>query len=377
MIRKFLKISISFFLIALLLEVISRNFLTILPLEVHRRYSNADKIESDKKYNINGRGARGEWPDSNKLQIAMFGSSILGAYGFPSEQTWPELIKPFMYYPTHVDNYGAGYTKYPLVVEMLKNIKSQNIKYDIIIIQLAGDWRNNKREEYLSLSFMSRWIIPPHIKCGFCYLFLNYIERNNYLSNFREFFSDEVSSQANSKIKNNVHLKSPEYIIDNILYKKIIAENKFATGIWYIPEDKIRAAGKMTLEAYNLAKTIAPHVIFVRENIAFHPQMKATHRERFANLIQKLPRRSPPVYLDEESRYKFYESCNQNVRDIVSGMEITEMEWLNPLLARLPQEDDLFLDDFHLSKKGHQEVAIIMAHQLNDFIAKNIKTENK
>lgn len=371
-VNKYLKFFISAVIVIAALEIISRQLLDLMPFESHRRYATRIHQNGEVEPVTNGRGARGEWPQKQALQVAMIGSSILGDYNVPSKKTWPELLKKNFQIPLHIDNYAVGYTKFGTASEILQSIKANNLHYDIILIQLAADSLNVQRFNYLSQTFMSRWVIRPDENCAFCALSIKFIQRQQSRDKFLNFSVEKINSWLPFKSET----PRPNYF-DLKWYQKMKKESKFVTGDTNIAEPIKTIANDLVPKVFDLAKSITPHVIWVPEDIGFHPQMKESYKDKFTNLIP-IDYKTNEYFYSEESRAEIFNKLNQLVRNHAHNMKIDEMDWAKPIQALLPTEEGLYADEYHLTEKGHEKVAHIMGPQFSKYLVeKSLKIENK
>jgi hypothetical protein len=154
-------------------------------------------------------------------------------------------------------------------------------------------------------------------------------------------------------------------------------ENRFVPGITRIQEAVKINADELVPKVFNLAKSITPNVIWIPEDLGYHPQMKESYKDNYMNLIP-ISFKKMDYFYTEESRVEFFKNLNQLVRNHTERMKVDEMGWAKPIQDLLPTVEGLYMDEYHLTEAGHKKVSEIMGPQFSRYIAeKSLKIESK
>lgn len=370
---RYVKVVSFLILVFACLEIISRKLDGLLPLEVQQKYSSVNPAEQT--YLTNGRGARGQWPNSNKLQVAMIGSSILAMHRLSDQATWTTILENELSLPIHIDNYGMGFNKFASTEEILNFIKSENIHYDVIVLQMAADEFEFKREQVLLASYSSRWMIPERTLCATCVLFKRFTEQRFKLE--KKFLRYVMSEQATSEPNELDQIVPLGGAYNKVRYQKLLEQDRFADSVYSPPLPLIEHIQKQGKNIFSKALSITPNVIWIPEGIGYHPQMKPSYIKNYTFLLPITAVGTEQRFMNPVSSSRSIRKINQYLRDAIKPMNITEMDWLNTLSLSLPNEDGLYIDEYHLSARGSAKVAQILKPNFDRYLSTISKNQNR
>lgn len=365
---RFLKLGLFLILLAVSLEMLARHLASTMPFEVQQNYNST--------YPTNGHGARADWPDSNKLQIAILGSSILAMNQLSKDQTWISLLEKQSPVPIQIDNYGVGFNKLETMLSILQSFKNANRHYDIIILQTTADEFTFKTEQALSGTYQSRWIVSDSVLCASCELLSRFVKQRVQLERKFLFWLDR-NEKSESALASAKRMIPPNGIFDNARYQKALADNQFIDSYYELPEPLKKHIETFSQKIASTSLEITKNVIWMPEGIAYHDQMLPSYLQKYLYLIPMKAEGDKQHFLSAKAFASSEKTLSQNLRDIWLPQGITEMNWINPITNYLPKEEDLFVDEFHLSEKGSLKVAEILKPMLFPYIEQVFKNRNK
>jgi len=360
------------------LELAARSITYLMPLEIQQKYSDLQShLKHTGKYIVNGRGARGSWPQKESIQIALFGSSVLAMKELSEEETWTNLLKQHSPIPIQIDNYGFGHNKLNSTVTLLEQLVRSNIHYDIIVFQLSPG-STFSLSTTLSMTYYSRWLFGTETKSylyGMIEKFFNRrlkIESEIPPLSFARYFTQSPPKQE-LKIDDHKALKNDEYNCSQRLEKAGLV----ADVDEQVPEERVVDNKKSIEHIFTLARAVAPIVVWMPEGSAYHPNMRPYYFDTCYQTQLILGPVKTGLYLGRRTLAKRLDVRNTFVREVAERMNVKEINWLDPMLKRIQIEDDLFINDFHLTAKGSKEIYEIVKPSFFSLVEEAIKTRNK
>lgn len=381
-----IKFLLSLGLVLILLEGVARNLDSLIPIEVQQRFTRIPAGNGGVIHR-NGRGARGFWPRQDRLQIAIFGSSIVGLPGFNDSSVWPAMIENASGGKIHIDNYGVGANTQVSAVEIMQSLKNSGLKYDIIILHVTPTFQLGRHYDGLMMSYQSRWIIPATEKCAVCFLLKKFWQRRAHMEN--QFINyDKVLSLVEPITDASVPKKIPRRPMakyDRAEYQKMRHENRMVEQPYNLTENELQVEIEKIRNLFEIAKSLGKKVIWIPESTIYHPQMLPAYLDRFSFLFPVMTKEEGPFFLSPKGYYERFRYSMDVTRKLLPEYNITEISWHDELNQQLVMDDELFQDEFHLSEKGSQQVLKVIWPQFSSFVTKNFdlhlpelfKTESK
>ena len=327
--------SFFFFIIFFFLEIFILYGHFIFPYEDHARYQHTKNIKliisSSTLKKINGRSAIGELFNRQKKQVAFFGTSSLFD-GVSMYKTWPALFGKSTNNMVHVDNFAFFGETVETLLKKLHNLCLLQRYYDISVIQLS---HTGIGEEYYTPGYHD--IIKPHkTKFPRIYqkiekwynrtqtenLFLKKLMKNN---NFNEVAVRE--KQQNVFIKHSVEVDKKQ--VERVVY--------------LIP--------KIVKKAYCISKK----VFWLTEPFAWSENMLDSYEKIYIHLERVKKEDSDTLlFADNESLGLYMMKQKQIITEIVKKENIIFIDLFDSFQKEISKTPNLFIDESHLSEKGHQ-----------------------
>lgn len=360
----------ALFLVALIgtLEVVARSLSHVLPIEIQQKYSNLAK-KSKSQYFVNGSGARGNWYHDGKTRVALFGSSIAAMRELSEAETWTRLLETHSPVPLHIDNFAAGFTRPKMLTEIFENFAKENVRYDAIIIQLRPATGEVRREHYYSMTYYSRWIIPQNTWCALCYLSQQFLVRR-------------VPYEAQFWTGWEALREGPRRHTKRIDFNRERHQEARRKGLFSdTPTPRVPSVEKRVAEnlerMFRAAKKVTPNVVWMPENIGFHPNMRPEYLDRYITLWPTRRKTGHEEYLSPTAHKNLFDTMNNIALSVAQQHDVTIMDWTLALSQEMVHRSDLYLDEYHLSKEGSQRVFEILKSPFYDYIVGKVRIENK
>lgn len=371
--KAILKFVLSILVVCLTLEGVSRGIKFVMPLEVRQKFSN---LKTPLKYTINGRGARGSWPRSEQIQIAIIGSSMVGMSGLRDEQTWTNLIEKHFDDRIHFDNYGIGFNKTNSTIKILQSISRRNIPYDIVILNISPDTHSISLKNALSMTYQARWDDQKYGPCAFCDQLQKFWKRRLSIEErfFPKIFKDLILTKQESALQEPT---TPGTIHSHEIYRKVRSENRLKYEAPNLKEREVEFTKNEIAEMFMLAKKITPHVFWMPENIAYHKEMLPWYDRVYMRLTTIRPISQPAYYYDPKFYYEYFQLHNELAHALLAKYQVKEIDWIKNLQQLLPREEGLFFDEYHLSPSGSQRVAETLIPPLASYLKEEFKIQSK
>lgn len=367
--KKWLKRLIFISCVLLSLELVARCLYDLFPLEIQQKYANLENTQQQtKKFVVNGHGARGSWPHEDRIRVATIGSSIMAMKNLAEEDTWTYLLEKGAPYPIQIDNYGFGFNKIISTIALLKSLIEDGRHYEMIVLQLSP-YSDAPLFKTLSMTYHSRWIPNENSWCQFCTMADRFLQRRLYVESKLPPFS----------LFNLAPRKSP-HMQDRSCDQRLEKAGLIADVELDINEDALSNTKKALWHVFNLAQSVAPLVIWMPEGPAYHPNMRESYSDLCRTAIEIPSKKGPngeSLFASRRTTAMRQLALNPVVRDVAEQMNVKELNWLDPILSRIQQEDGLYFDEHHLSAKGSREVAKILQADFYSLIEEAVKIRNK
>ncbi len=347
----------------LLLEGISKSAFYLMPFEIHQRYT----WNENHKKSFNGLGAQGDLYLGQPIRIAVFGSSIAYMPNLPMHLTWPQLLKSeWGSDRVQFDNFGIGWNKAPTLLKQLRALQRRGQKYDLVIMYFSvprnGRWQ---QKDVLSMHYSSRWYTESDVTSSFLELTKRWLKRRIEVeSNLTlwkaarafEVYDDQLrqSDEVRSRL---VEVKSAGFMRSK--YLKEIEEN--------------------IDETLNELKKLSSRILWIPERIAFHPEMKKEVVDKYIIVRRTVDSEPEDPYYEAPASInaRFDAVADANLRFLIER-NIHTLDLTEVFRKRLSKEDDLFIDEFHLTEKASREAATIIFSEIkNTYPELFSKNENK
>lgn len=351
------------------LELIARQIVWRMPAEIQQKYSNLQRKDSHTAdYIVNGRGARGRWPHQRQMQIALIGSSMVALKHLPDQETWPAILEKQSPIPIHVDNLSFGFNKLNSTTFLLEALFKQKVKYDAIVLQ-PSIHLNKPLSATLSATYHSRWFYGESW-CAACSLTVKFLQRR--LNIEYKSFQWPILNQLNSLLQPP---QRPNYY-SRELRQKFEREGRTIYVDTQFSEEDIQTMKNELRQMFDAALAITANVIWMPECAAYHPHMKPSYNSHYMTIFPASENENSPLkgfYKNTKSIADAFIKTNMVTRQIAKEKNISEMDWCTPIIAELPDKENLYIDEFHLSKAGSAEVARILSKDFNEFAESMLK----
>ena len=333
------------FTIFFFLEIFSRYGHLIFPYEDHQRYGytqNKTILKIHPFQKINGRAAIGMLFKGAKKNIAFFGTSSLFD-GVPMNKTWPELLKKASNNTIHIDNFGFFSESVKTLNKKFESLCKLKRYYAFAIIQLSHVYLANE-----TLSYQNRF--TPEKKGVFksYQLIKKWHSRSQYnTSSLFKFFNKKPTYliydlEETTALKGNREFLSQNVFVDNTtkIDSKTIAE--IASLIEGIIE-----------KSYCISKT----VFWLTEPFAWSKSMLKSYEDIYYHL-EEVHTGNQPLFASNKSLGLYMKKQKEIIKNIVQKQtkEIVFIDLFNFIQKEISVKSDLFIDDSHLSEKGHESV---------------------
>ena len=334
-------------LILLFLELLSKYIDIIFPYESHQKYgyTKSSKILNNKFYklNVNGRGAIGELFSGQKIQIAFFGNSSLFD-GVPMDKNWPSLLRQLNNKNIHIDNFAFFGQKIEELNEKLKSLCNLKRFYDISVIQLS-----NFNYEDIVLRYHDRR--KPNSKKYQTY--------------------QQIKKWYNRNKKFNQYFKKPPDYLTIYLEHIIELKNFHKQQSHLFIKDKSK---KVPINDYNApyrieqiidsVKCISNRIFWLTEPFAYSKNMLTHYKNIPLSFYYRLENNqsSEYIFLDLEFQAHYTFKQQKIIKDILKkhNKELVFIDIANLIQKELSKKENLFIDETHLSEKGHELVFNLM-----------------
>lgn len=333
------------------------------PLEFFQRYYNSENYQnhqfdfnepSRNHYHVNGLGAVGDIYKGQPIRIALFGESPTHQKELSMEKRWPELMRSHWgKNKVHVDNFSIGNISPINILRELKFLKKLGIRYDLIFLS----FNYSPKDPANNITYDARW--QPRKGLSLFYLLKKLFLDWKSKQNLNDFNQTDPSNIDWYKNKNQSSISSRE-LRQSLELKNLFIEKKPQT-----PKEQKDQFRKSLSEIIEVAHSMSPCVIWSPSSrIAYRDNMLTSYKARYMYLHPIYPLTVPRQYLNAKSLASLWDLRADQSTAIAMQMGLPVLDWLKVLVAQIDQEEDLFLDEFHISEKGAIWVAKFLEERL-------------
>lgn len=348
-----LLIVLTFLLIS---ELVARSAGFVFPLEIYKRFERDHvPLKSKTAEFYNGFGARGRAWRKEKLQIAVFGSSIAAQTAIPLPETWPEqTIQMLGWNNAQVDNYALGFNR-PQTVTKIANQVCPVKKYDLILLNMNTRYTHDEESQIFKFTYTGPVKYPPKNQTIVGQGLLKLWESLQIFG-----FTQANATQAKEIDKFNMNQRLQTYNY------KLRTSPEAQQRKSYRPPTPIHEPIFPYLETMLTAlQHCEARLVWLPESVAYHPQM---HQRYWNSQITAHTYFNPQTnrweFLDEKSVFDEHLQTADHNRQFFIEHGIAEINFYPQLLELLPHNQHLFIDEYHLDVGGAKVAAQVIAAKL-------------
>lgn len=329
--------------IACLFEIFSRYGHIIFPYEDHQRYGytqNKKSFITSPFQKINGRGAIGDLFKGEKKSIALFGTSALFD-GVPMDKTWPKLLTKLSNNSVHIDNFSFFGESIKTLNKKLKSLCKLKRFYALSIIQIS---HTDLTEEIYTPGYRDRF--TPKKKGGF--KTFQQIKKWHSRSQNNQFFNF-------FKKKPFYHTYNLEEITTLKRARKMLLQNVFINDTIKIDKKLINEISPLVEEVIKSSFCISKTVFWLSEPFAWSKNMLRSYDNIYYHL-EEIYTRNQPLFASNKSLGLYMEEQKELIKNIVQKKtkDIIFIDLFSLIQKEISSNPDLFIDESHLSEKGHR-----------------------
>lgn len=291
-----------------------------------------------RRYVFNSDGARGYTHRNAKWQIGIIGDSSALGLLVGQDHSWGERLKAHFPFPLHVETFGIDSVGDQDLVTLVQDLKKKGKKYDLLIVlQSFG-------VAYKKTPFRSSWMrgLDPSQKfwAPVQFWWFRFSKGSKILARLRSFVSLAIEqAQATSGVRPEV-----EFNFD----KRQSDEFKYINKPIPIYKSMVNEMKNSLSELTKKAKEISQYQIYVPGFFAYDKHMRPEILKRYS-LIWPI---QEGLAYDSDSLSEHLGSRRELATQILKQLDAKVYDFMPFVKPKLKVNEDLFLDEVHLSKMG-------------------------